>query len=330
MLSIISSLLMQHIPQDDPLCVIDGGAQGGGEGVKWGFLGRKSRVDGFDPDADECQRLNAQALRAGQSHYYHPVCLARTEANKRLYVTRHADSSSLYKPAEKRLARWKQCADGQHIFCTIDHLGLSKTVDVKTTSVDLWVKSNRIACVDFIKVDVQGSELDILRGAVDTLGQVLGIETEVEFVPLYEDQPLFADVDSFVRQQGFTFFNFLYSHSGHFAGRMASPVSTAFVQNPLLRPQAAGQLITADALYLINPLDPSWPVSKKLTLAKYLKLIVIAEVCGQIEYAFELLAALRDQAAPIDKPINKEIITAVIRDAARQYLAQPAPMGMSA
>jgi hypothetical protein len=89
-------------------------------------------------------------------------------------------------------------------------------------------------------------------------------------------------------------------------------------------------LITADALYLINPLDPSWPVSKKLTLAKYLKLIVIAEVCGQIEYAFELLAALRDQAAPIDKPINKEIITAVIRDAARQYLAQPAPMGMSA
>ena len=56
---------------------------------------------------------------------------------------------------------------------------------------------------DYVKIDVQGSELQILENATKTLEQVLIIEAEVEFLPIYKDQPLFGDLQIFMRSQGF-------------------------------------------------------------------------------------------------------------------------------
>jgi len=54
-----------------------------------------------------------------------------------------------------------------------------------------------------IKLDTQGSELDILTGAINALRGVIALEIEVEFNPIYTGQPLFADVDTFLRRHGF-------------------------------------------------------------------------------------------------------------------------------
>lgn len=56
---------------------------------------------------------------------------------------------------------------------------------------------------DYIKIDVQGAELEILRHGKRTLATTTVLETEVEFVPLYKDQPLFCDLQVFLRDQGF-------------------------------------------------------------------------------------------------------------------------------
>ncbi len=62
-------------------------------------------------------------------------------------------------------------------------------------------------CTDFqpdvIKVDTQGTELDVLRGAGHLLDSALAVELEVEFVPQYEGQAIFSDVDLYMREQGF-------------------------------------------------------------------------------------------------------------------------------
>ena len=44
----------------------------------------------------------------------------------------------------------------------------------------------KIDCIDFIKIDVQGAELDVFKGGKKALENVLKIICEMEFVPLYE------------------------------------------------------------------------------------------------------------------------------------------------
>ncbi|ACF14588.1 conserved hypothetical protein [Chloroherpeton thalassium ATCC 35110] len=90
--------------------------------------------------------------------------------------------------------------------------------------------------MDFIKLDTQGTELDILKGGVKTLGNVLGIEVEVSFSEIYKYQSLFSDVSDFLREQGFEFFEFFNQYRWR---RMEFK-------------SKKGQLVFADALFLRN------------------------------------------------------------------------------
>jgi len=101
---------------------------------------------------------------------------------------------------------------------------------------------HEIQDVDFIKIDVQGGELDVLSHAGRLLPDVLLIQVEVEFVTLYRNQPLFADVDRFLRSAGFQFHTF---HS--LSGRAFKPmIPEAGACSPFR------QLLWSDALYVAD------------------------------------------------------------------------------
>ena len=70
-----------------------------------------------------------------------------------------------------------------------------------------------------------------------TLNNVVGIEVEVEFSQLYENQPLFNDVDNFLRDKGFELFDL---RRGYWIRKVAAGIQK-------------GQLVFADALYLKSP-----------------------------------------------------------------------------
>jgi hypothetical protein len=87
----------------------------------------------------------------------------------------------------------------------------------------------------FVKLDVQGFELEVLKGAESTLHQAVGLECELSLAPIYEDQTLVSDVIRFLADRGFHL-------------RALEPV---FVH------RATGELLQVDGLFTRRPAEPS-------------------------------------------------------------------------
>jgi FkbM family methyltransferase len=135
-----------------------------------------------------------------------------------------------------------------------------------------------IGNVDFFKIDVQGAELSVFQNATRVLGDALIVQTEVEFLELYKEQPLFADVDTFLRRQGFVFHTF-----DSFGMRAFKPLVRDF--NAIL---GFRQYLWSDAIYVRD-----WLCLEKLSDEKLKKFAVLAhDVLGSFDLAHLVLSAL--------------------------------------
>jgi len=185
-----------------------------------------SQILAFEIDEKLCTELNK---RAKPGLRYFPVALGCKEETRALYETVHPMCTSLYRPNEELLGRY----NGMEVAM------LRSISSVDTVSLDYFVKQNGVARVNFIKIDIQGAELDAFRGGVNTLSETLAIVSEVEFIPQYIDQPLFGDVCKFLAEQNFQFHKFL-----GLAGRALKP----FVVND--KPGFAIQHMWTDAMFI--------------------------------------------------------------------------------
>jgi FkbM family methyltransferase len=188
-------------------------------------LGRLN-VIGFEPQPAECEKLNALALPGRR---YLPYAVANG-MRRTFYVTNTGMTSSLLRPNIKLAQLFNNLAELKQVVATpiIDTVRLDDVAEIRAQGCDL------------LKLDTQGSEAEILAHASETLKRCLIIQTEVEFVPLYEDQPLFAEVDQCLRGHGFMFHRFL-----GIAGRTYKPLMLNDDPNAAL-----SQMMWADAVYV--------------------------------------------------------------------------------
>jgi FkbM family methyltransferase len=197
---------------------------------------------GFEPDPQEIVRLNEQA--AAESPWkkllYLPYALGEQHGTKPLHIYSAAGCSSLL-PARRDIGV---------LFSRGDYYDLVKTVDITVAPLDSVVETEKLPFPDHIKVDVQGAEKDVFAGARASLESALAVRTEVSFFPLYEGQPLFADIDSDLRGRGFVMMGFLESHDWRRRTKIKYPR-----QAPGPVPFSRGQLIHGDALYMRAPED---------------------------------------------------------------------------
>jgi FkbM family methyltransferase len=184
-LSAVAGLLQR------PVVAIDVGCR---DGIRpaWRELKPHALLVGFDPDPAECARLNATAGDTTQERY-EPHALAASDGEATLHLTADPQSSSLYPPNPAAIRRYPELWRHEQ----------RSTETILTTTIDSWARGAAVAAIDALKIDVQGAELDVLRGAEQSLRSVRVIETEVEFQELYEGQPVFTDVDRFLRDRGF-------------------------------------------------------------------------------------------------------------------------------
>jgi len=183
-----SSLSSRQLDRD--LVVVD-------VGCRWGFDDTfirhldMFRLYGFEPDKDECMRL--EQLYATNRVTLVSLGLADHKGISSFYLTKEPACNSIYEP-NPELTESNPA---------LDCARKVNEIEIEVTTLDLWAEGSGIEYIDHIKIDTQGSELLVLRGAERLLGKVRTLEIEVEFNPIYQGQPLFADVDSFLRQRGF-------------------------------------------------------------------------------------------------------------------------------
>jgi FkbM family methyltransferase len=194
---------------------------------------------GFEPDPDELRRLTAapQDTPWASMTYLH-YALGRSNSTQPLYVYSHSGNSSLYQ-ADRDLVE---------AFGRGRNYELQQEVDVQVESLDVVVATEDVSPPDHLKVDVQGWELEILKGADTALDSVLAARLEVEFMPLYRDQPLFSDIDAVMQARGFALMGFPEIHAWRRTTRRKWPRRAS---GPY--PYSRGQLAHGDALYLRWP-----------------------------------------------------------------------------
>jgi FkbM family methyltransferase len=183
----------------------------------------KLEYTGIEPDAEECAALNERY----PDHDFYSIAFAEHEGERTLYLTQMRSWSSLYKPNEDLLTQFNSY-EGQG--------EVEDTVTVDVNRVDAFCDSNSKR-FDFVQMDVQGSDGDVIRGADDTLSDIKGIEFETHFKPMYVGQNLIWDIQETLDAYGVTIID-IDPHSTP-SGNAASEVI-----NP------DGELLEADIQYL--------------------------------------------------------------------------------
>ena len=242
----------------------------------WQIFAPNLTIYGFDADEDACTTANneLELRKINWQERHFPVAISDRIGESTLYVTKGVDCSSLYAPNQSYLNRFAALNE---------YIKLDFSVEIETTTLDDFCQKENLNEIDFLYLDIQGGEFKVLEGATQILNQtILGIQLEVEFSALYINQPLFSDLDSYLRNKGFILFDLMTDHPMCRRPRSASPIYSS---------QRIGQLLWADALYFRDPLlENAHPVAKNPT--KIFKLACLADVLDYPDYALELLQYL--------------------------------------
>lgn len=250
--------------QKHPIRLIDVGARGGLNN-NWRKAKRFLSLIGFEPDARAFEDLKKNSAA---SEVYINSALDKEKKKIDFYHTKQGGLSSIFRPRYdflKQFPEWERFA-------------VSEITKEEVDSLDSQLEKHRLEDIDFIKLDTQGNELYILEGAGVALSNVFGLEVEVEFSQMYEGQPLFSDLDKFIRNLGFQLFDLRPCYWKRKEGKRYGGLK--------------GQLIFAEALYFLRLEQIRERLDRiqdpALRKAKILKSISIALLYGYIDYALEI------------------------------------------
>jgi len=203
------------------------------------------RVTGFEPQK---QALDELLKKKGLNENYLPYAVGDGKSHT-LNICQASGMTSLLDPDPSTLA----------LFDVLRPLAeVTEKVPLKTRKLD---DIDEIKHLDFLKIDIQGSELAVFQHGALKLSQAVVVQSEVSFITLYKNESSFGDVDLELRRQGFI------PHC--FAEIKRWPISPCIVNNDPRRP--LNQLLEADIVYVR---DFSKPESLSDEQLKHLALIV--------------------------------------------------------
>jgi FkbM family methyltransferase len=151
-----------------------------------------------EPDIHEAERLKVQLPQdeKWRSVTVMTEALASQEGDATLHLTQQPGMSSLLEPDLAVADR----------FCVGPKFYPASLATVPTITLDHAAVQYGFQDAAFLKLDTQGTELDILQSGPTVVDSLVGVYVESLFHPFYKGQSLFSDVDVYLRARGFSLF----------------------------------------------------------------------------------------------------------------------------
>lgn len=265
------------------ITLIDVGSRGGLPS-EWQALSEFTKWIGFEIDKEECQRINKLLKRTSTESVVYPYAISNSISRKTFYSTRLPDSSGFMKGNSLFLKRLYDPAQR--------NLEVIKSAECDTINLDTFASSHGINNIDFIKIDVEGSEASVLKGAQKILEDynVLGIKSEIWLGPV-KDPNSFAEIDHLLRKNRFHLFDIEMRRYPRNTFPRGYLVQNRLTRQIRLDSTKYGQVLTGDVIYLR---DPVWELRDNMNRFRWsdqnvLKMALIYELYRLYDCAVEIL-----------------------------------------
>ena len=160
---------------------------GGYKGIqdRWKRVENLIEFHTFEPNSVEADKIRSKT----KSLKIYKSALSSSDGKISLNICKEPGVSSVLEPNFEFLKKFKN----------VERFEIVKKIEVDAKKLD----SIKIDKIDFIKIDVQGYNLEVLKGSTEALEKAIGIEIECEFKEIYKNQSLFKDVDQYLSKHNF-------------------------------------------------------------------------------------------------------------------------------
>lgn len=170
--------------------IVDAGAHNGSDSIEMCRLFGGASIYSFEPVPEIFEALKLNVARHPRILVYN-LALSSKTGKQRLYISSGTSdgSSSFLKPKD-------------HLKDHPDVL-FDSELQVQAISLDDWAAQENVKNVDFMWLDMQGYELEVLKASKVILPTVKVIHMEVSTRITYEGVPLYEEVKKWMKEQGF-------------------------------------------------------------------------------------------------------------------------------
>lgn len=196
-------LLKEKLFKNKAITIFDVGAHDGRSIVEYKKKFPKSNIFSFEPTPETFKVLHNNFNEKYNINIFN-LALTSFVGSTSFYINNSSFTNSILKLSDRN---------------PLDFIKSQTSITVETTTIDVFCKEKNIERIHILKIDVQGADLDVLKGATEMLKSkcIDLIYIEVEFVEIYKDQPLFHDISMFLNEHKYklhALYNLSYSKEG--------------------------------------------------------------------------------------------------------------------